>query len=386
MQKLIPIIVVVFVSLALWFAITSRGKKSETSSTTTAQSPNSGAVETRGNDSQSVDQPSVDQPSVDQPLVSDSSKLASNTQAEAMDLDTAGEDFDDRPATERYKNADEALKAIKDAAVDYDDLVLDQFTMPAENCSWCDSVYASVKDLMQSPDVKADQKSFYAEILAISGRVENLKTLTEGIKSAKNQDEADSLAEALELSVGKEDVVKFLGEQLADSNQSLKESSVAALTNQGSKLAVETLYNHTIAQGNADGYYQLGIGVGEMVPDEDAWPLLQQKAVLKDSYSHLAAKALLNVGLEGVKMVADLYANSDDPAFAKKVLDESKDHVAFDDETIEYLKSQASSNKSPILSEWYGNLLKEYEQSEQEIANIGDEESEVPFTPMNPGQ
>lgn len=184
--------------------------------------------------------------------------------------------------------------------------------MPGENCSWCDSVYASVKDLMLAADTKPDQKSFYAEILAISGKVENLKTLVDGIgKSSKNQEEADSLSEALELSVGKEDVVKFLGEQLADSNQTLKESSVAALTNQGSKLAVETLYNHTVAQGNADGYYQLGIGVGEMVPDEDAWPLLQQKALQKDGYSHLAAKALLNVGLEGVKMVADLYGNSD---------------------------------------------------------------------------
>ncbi len=86
--------------------------------------------------------------------------------------------------------------------------------------------------------------------------------------------------------VAKEDVVKFLGEQLGESNQTLKESSVAALTNQGSKLAVETLYDHTVAQGNADGYYQLGIGVGEMVPDEDAWPLLQQKALQKDAYSH----------------------------------------------------------------------------------------------------
>ena len=380
MQKLIPIIVVVVVSLALWFAITSRGKKTSepanATSTSVQVAGNSSTTET-GSNSQT------------QAATNSQNGVAPSNHGASDDQDSTSEDFDDRPATERYKTAEEALKAIKDAAVDYDDLVLDQFTLPGENCSWCDSVYASVKDLMLSPDTKADQRSFYAEILAVSGKVENLKTLVDGIKAAKNQDEIDSLSEALELSVGKEDVVKFLGDELAESNQTIKESSVAALTNQGSRLAVETLFNHTVSQGNPDGYYQLGIGVGEMVPDEDAWPYLQQKALQKDAYSNLAAKALLNVGLEGVKMVADLYGNSDDPEFAKKVLESSKDHVAFDDETIEYLKSQSTSTKSPILADWYKSLLKEYEQSEQEIANAGDspeEDEGEPFTPVNPAQ
>ena len=367
MQKLIPIIVVVVVSLALWFAITSRGKKTENLTPSTQVANNIQTPETVSIQTSATDQ--------NHPI-SDVKSVEGSKATTADDTDSIGENFDDRPATERYKTAEEALKAIKDAALEYDDLVLDQFTMPGENCSWCESVYSSVKDLMLSPDTKADQKSFYAEILAVSGRVENLKTLIDGIKSAKNPEEASSMSEALELSVGKEDVVKFLGDQLSDSNQTIKESSVAALTNQGSQLAVETLYNHTVTQGNADGYYQLGIGVGEMVPDEDAWPFLQQKALQKDNFSHLAVKSLLNVGLEGVKMVADLYGNSDDSEFAKKVL-----------ETIEYLKGQSNTTKSPILAEWYKNLLKEYEQSEQEIANAGEvSESEEPFTPINPAQ
>lgn len=40
MQKLIPIIVVVVVSLALWFAITSRGKKNDISSSSTQTASN----------------------------------------------------------------------------------------------------------------------------------------------------------------------------------------------------------------------------------------------------------------------------------------------------------------------------------------------------------
>lgn len=375
MQKLIPIIVVVVVSLALWFAITSRGRKTENVASNSQATQNAQTGSTSQNGAQGADSP-------DSPVGSSVNGATAGADDEAET--GTDEDFDDRPATERYKTADEALKAIKDAAVDYDDLVLDQFTMPGENCSWCDSVYASVKDLLLASDTKADQKSFYAEILAVSGRVENLKTLVDAIKNSKNQDEKDSFAEALELSVGKEDAVKYLGEQLNDSDQTLKESSVAALTNQGSRLAVETLFNHTVTTGNSEGYYQLGIGVGEMVPDEEAWPFLQQKALQKDAYSHLAAKALLNVGLEGVKMVADLYGNSDDPEFAKKVLEGAKDHVAFDDETIEYLRSQAQTTKSPVLSAWYQSLLKEYEQSEQEMAASDEGGDEQPFTPVNP--
>ena len=90
------------------------------------------------------------------------------------------------------------------------DLILDQFTEPGQNCTWCNDFYGQLRDLIFSPDTKADQKSYFAEILAISGRVENVKTLVDAITSAKSQDEADSFAEALELTIGKDDVVKIL--------------------------------------------------------------------------------------------------------------------------------------------------------------------------------
>jgi hypothetical protein len=373
MQKFLPFIVVVLVSLVLWFSITSKGNKGETSQPA--------ANTTQANNSQANNAPeSAAEPN--------GTLAGTNPDTQAIsasaDIDSEeGAEFDDRPATEKFKTADEALNALKEAAAIYDDLVLDQFTAPGESCSWCDSVYSSVKDLMLSPDVKADQKAFYAEILAISGRVDNLKSLVEAAKSAQNPDEASLYAEALELATGKEEVITFLTEQLTDSNSTIKEASVAALTNQGSKKAVENLYNFSVAQGNSDGFYELGIGVGEMVPDEEAYSFLQQKALQKDEFSHLAVKALLNVGLEGVKMVSDLYSGADSPEFVKKVLEQSKDHVAFDDETLEYLKAQSANPKNAALGEWYSSLLKEYELSEQELLEEGAEEAPL-FTPLEP--
>ncbi len=368
MQKFIPIAVVVLVSLVLWFSITSRGNKGND------QSPSNPAQQTAGTE-------------VANNQASGEASNAGTQKNQVFDADSDEQipedlvEFDDRPAIEKYKTADEALNALKEAAAIYDDLVLDQFTLPAANCSWCDSVYSSVKDLMLSPDVKDDQKAFYAEILAISGRTENLKALVDAAKNAKTPDEANIYSESLELAVGEDNVINFLSDQLSDSNSAIKEASVAALTNQGSRKAVETLYNYSVTQGNSDGFYELGIGVGEMVPDEESWPFLQQKALQKDDYSHLAVKALLNVGLDGIKMVSDMYGNNDNPEFLQKVLEQSKDHVAFDDETIAYLKAESANPKNPVLGEWYTKLLKEYELSEQEALEAAGDEA--PFTPID---
>lgn len=369
MKKILPVILLVVVAAALWFALSSRDQGS--SSVKTA--------------STSTNQPK-DPTDVRDGMIND---IQSGRSQGLSPDDEDGEDsetYDERNAIERYKTLDEALKAIKDGAVDYDDLVLDQFTELPQNCSWCDDFYKEVKGLLLSPETKSEQKSFYAEVLAISGRLENIKTLVDAIKGAANSDDADVYAEALELAVGKDDIVKYLGEQIDTGNDTLREASVAAITNQGSRLAVELLHDHTVKRGDPDGYYSVGIGLGEVVPEPDAYPVLQGLVTARDQYSHLATKSLLNAGLDGLKIVVDSLSNSPNPEFDSEMLKTAKDHVTFDDETMKYLEEVAGKSSNPAVQAFARETLDEFKQMEAESEQDEELEDEAPFTPMKSGQ
>ena len=292
-------------------------------------------------------------------------------------------DIQDKSAIELYKTADEALAAIKQASLTYDDVILEQFTNIGEDCSWCDSFYASVKGMMTSGEVNPEQRNFFAEVLAVSGKVENLKSLVEAIKSAPNQETAESFAQALELTVGKDEVVKFLGENFNSDNETLKEASIAAVTNQGSRLAVDLLHKVTSEQGDADGGYSKGIGLGELVPDEEAMPRLQELMNQRDKFSHLAVKSLLNSGAEGLKVVLDSLSSSKDPEFDKEMLKGAVDHVSWDEETMAVVDRALAANNSPVISEFANRIKEELKQSETGSSEEGSqaEESQPAATP-----
>lgn len=233
---------------------------------------------------------------------------------------------------------------------------------------------------MLAGDLKADERSYYAELLAISGRAENVRTLVEAINTARNAEEANVYAEALELSAGGDDVVRLLGEQLGASNDTLREAAVAAITNQGSRLAVETLYKNTAERGDPDGYYSAGIGLGEVVPEPEALPYLQDLAMKRDQFSHLAVKSLLNTGLDGTKIVIDVLSNSRNEEFDREMLKGAKDHVAYDTDVVNYLKTVAETSKSAAARDFAKDVLAEFEQSQAEEAADGadDGDSEAP--------
>jgi len=368
MKKLLPVILLVVVAAGLWFALSSKDALPP-GSTAAAGMPSKGTASSPSDAAGTIN------------------NIKTGNAADADGEDEEGtETYDERNAVERYKTADEALKAIKDGAVDYDDLVLDQFTNLPGNCGWCEEFYKNVKDLLIAPDTKAEQKSFYAEVLAISGRVENVKSLVELIKTAANKEDADLYAEALELTVGKDEVVKYLGEQLDQGGDQLRESSVAAITNQGSRLAIEMLHGHTVKRGDADGYYSVGIGLGEVVPESDAYPYLQELVTKRDQYSHLAAKALLNSGIDGLKIVVDSLANNINADFDTEMLKTAKDHVTFDDETVQYLREVAEKSKNPSVQAFARDTLAEFDQMQAEAQeDTGSDNGDQPFTPMNPG-
>jgi len=265
-----------------------------------------------------------------------------------------------RPATEIYSNAEEALAAIQQAAIDYDDIVLEQFVGLGDDCAWCDSLYRSVTDLMLSPDLDDDQRSFYAEVLAVSGRLENIETLVNAIKNESNSLTAEIYAEALELAVGNNDIVRYLDEQIASGNELLREAGIAAITGQGSRLAAETLYQHTLAGGDPDGFYSLGIGLGELIPEPEAMPYLQELAMKRDAYSHLAVKSLLNSGIDGLRIVFDVLTNSRDPEFDRLMLTDAADHVIYEEEIEAYLTNLVETSNQPLVSEFAREILDDF--------------------------
>ncbi len=281
----------------------------------------------------------------------------------------------DRPATEIYKTAADALKAIKDAASHYDDIVLEQFSQPPADCSWCPELYKSLRDLALSADTPTDQKSYFGEILAISGRPENIEALMDAVEKAGYPDAAQVYAEALEMASGNDSVVQLLGTHLSTTNETLRESLVAAISNQGTPLAIETLYKFTVESKDPDGFYARGTGLGETIPQPSAFPLLKDLAQKHDEYSHLAVKSLLNAGTDGVKAVFDLLRNSKDPEADRKILKDALDHVTFEEQTEQFVKDEAEHNQNPAATEFAKLVLDTFKEdaAQQQTSESGSE-------------
>lgn len=354
MKKSLPIIIfLVVVAAAVWYSSSSQtvspgqGENSKVASSAGREAAHPGAVpggEKSGSDSAAGSNNMVPPPA--------------DFPDEEQEEDEELLDEDDRPAAQVYSSAEDALKAVKDGASDYNDIILEQFTQPGDDCKWCDTFYKSVRDLILAPDSSDDEKSYYSELLAISGRPENIASLVEAIKAVGDNEKGDIYAEGLELTIGGPEVVKYLGEQLNTDNELLKESLVAALTNQGTRQAAELLYSETLKKNDPDGFYGLGIGIGEFVPEEEAIPYLQELVNKHDQFSHLAVKALLNSGLDGLKVVFDTLSASKNPDADKALLKDWTDHLSLDEETEAYLKGIADNcSNNPSLCQYAKEAL-----------------------------
>jgi hypothetical protein len=251
-----------------------------------------------------------------------------------------------KPAMDAYLSSEEALTAVMKGAKDYDDSILEQFTLPDPSCAWCSEFYSSVRDLALNQNTPQEQRAYLAEILAISGRTENVQALIEAIKNAPSSETADLYAEALELTLGKDDVVNILGEQMSSQNETLREASVAAVTNQGTKTAAELLVKDLKEKGDPDAYYAHGIGAGEAIPDEEAIPVYQELVRERIPGSHLGVKALLNAGTPGVRAVFDELENSPNPEADLALLKDASDHINIEDETLELANQKLAENRN----------------------------------------
>ena len=365
MKKIIPLLIILLAAIGIGYNFINKdGSSPSQSADTTAAFPTP---------------PSAGQNN------SNSAQIVDNTNSDVSLEGSTGDNseiIDDvKPAAVAFKNAEEALAAIKKGAADYDDTILEQFTNPGDDCTFCTELYTDLKSLVSSTSIKNEEKSFYAEILAISGRVDNVKTLVEGYKSAASTENKELYSAALELATGKEDVVKYLGTELKSDNPDLKESIVAAMTNQGGSLAFDTLYKNIVESKNPDGYYSMGVGPAEMILDEQGLSKAQEYAQKRDEYAPLAVKAMLNSGLQGIKYVVDIISSSNDSASNQKLLANAVDHVGYDDKVAEYFKGKLNDS-NPDVRKLAEDVMKDYANQEQEV----DQEpvDEAPMSKMNP--
>jgi hypothetical protein len=213
-----------------------------------------------------------------------------------------------------------------------------------------------------------EQRSYLAEVLAISGRPENVQALLDGVSAAKTKEEASVFAEALELTMGGDDVTSLLGQSLASQNDQVRESSVAAITNQGTRLAAELLIGNTLQRGDPDGYYSSGIGIGEFIPNEEALPLFQEMVQRRDEYSHLGVKALINSGLTGLRIVFDELENTSNPDIARAMTKDAIDHINFEDGLSDLANSVIERNRNPEAVKLAQTVKKEIDSQNEEDA------------------
>ena len=189
--------------------------------------------------------------------------------------------------------------------------------------------------------------------------------MIDAVKGAPTNEAADLYGEALELAMGKDDVVTLLGEQMSATNDTLRESSVAALTNQGTRLAAELLVKDLKEKGDPDTYYSQGIGPGEFIPDEDAIPVFQELVRERGVGAGVGVKALLNAGLPGVRVVFDELENSSTVAADAALLRGAEDHVNFEDGLIPLADEVIARNRNPNAVKFATDIKKLAESADQ---------------------
>lgn len=141
MKKIIPVILIVVIAGGVFLFINQSTSVSPTTN-------NQGATTESGNKTGTDVVASTD--GTGSVNVGTTTGGGSTATKDPAKVDEDGEE-QDKPAAEAYKSAEEAMKAIKNGAVDYDDRILEQFTFVGEDCTWCDAVYSQVKSMLLFP-------------------------------------------------------------------------------------------------------------------------------------------------------------------------------------------------------------------------------------------
>lgn len=193
---------------------------------------------------------------------------------------------DELSLEETYRSARDAVDAVSTAAKSYDNNMLEKFKLPGKECRWCEEFYSQVRGMLSLESMPLEERHYMALLLAESGRTENIEALIDAVMTATSTELKDLFTEALELTVGNDEVVRFLGTQLEMAPEEIRESVATALTRQSSLAAAEELYRHArMNPAEEDISFNDGIGLEELAPSEESLPFLSE--VVRLSLIHI---------------------------------------------------------------------------------------------------
>jgi len=243
---------------------------------------------------------------------------------------------------ETYASAKDALYAVSTAAKNYDNDMLEKFKLPGTNCSWCEEFYSQVRGLLSSESMPLAERHYMALLLAESGRPENIEALIDAAVTATSTELKNLFSEALELTVGNDEVVRFLGMQLEKAPEGVRESIGTALTRQSSLAAAEELYRQArINPAEEEISFNDGIGLEELAATEEVLPFLSEIVRKRDEVSNLAAVALINSGEAGFR---EFLTVIESPEYADtQLLDTVLKNVAFSEDVQKIAQERLGS-------------------------------------------
>jgi hypothetical protein len=111
-----------------------------------------------------------------------------------------------------------------------------------------------------------------------------------------------------------------------------------------------------------------------MTPEPEAFPFLEDLVRKQDQYSHLALKALLNGGADGVGAAMSLLAEIPGSVANRALIMGAVDHIPMYGPTLKYIESLTSS-PNPTIKELARDVVREY-QSRQAALKKGIEYNE----------
>jgi len=275
--------------------------------------------------------------------------------------------------SETSKIAKEAFSLMADAASRNDQKFLNEIPKDDENCPWCDEFYSLTRQELGNSELSSDLRSFFARALAKSGNPQNVNAVAELMQASATQGELGTpvtYGQALEDVELEPEQVDEISAGLNSPNPYLVDMVVSILTKQGTLEAAERLYQHTTEVGDPDGYHRDGNGLGFMHPQPEAIPYLEELVRQRDQFSHLAVKALLNSGPEGIDRVVALLAESSDYQTSRRMLLSASDHIPTDPATLQHMQMLATSAKDRAVKEMARTVLKEHQIELEQMERV----------------
>jgi hypothetical protein len=280
-----------------------------------------------------------------------------------------------------YRERTTAL--LKEAARTGSKALLDEIGALPKNCPGCGELFRTIQELFKDSSLSSDEQIYLASALAASGTASNQAFLYDQFRRASADPSsapipAATIARQLERNqqggplAG--EVVDQITNDLQSDNPYLREAAISLLTRQRSREAAERLYEYTVNNADRDGFYRQGMGLGLMTPEPEAFPFLEDLVRKQDQYSHLALKALLNGGADGVGAAMSLLAEIPGSVANRALIMGAVDHIPMYGPTLKYIESLTSS-PNPTIKELARDVVREY-QSRQAALKKGIEYNE----------